>query len=137
MNTLLGLPQDLQGQLISWLVTNYNALFIYALVSKTTYKMCNYYGSRNNYLRDLSCAHAAKHNHLEVLKWARETGAPWNENTCNYAARNGHLEILKWARENGCPWNEEACSNAVETGHFEVLKWAIVNGCPCKTDICY
>jgi hypothetical protein len=23
------------------------------------------------------------------------------------AAEHGHLEVLKWARENGCPWNGE------------------------------
>jgi hypothetical protein len=43
--------------------------------------------------------------HLEVLKWAKENGCPWNENVCNNAAKNGHLEILKWAIENGCPYN--------------------------------
>jgi hypothetical protein len=26
------------------------------------------------------------------------------------AAKGGHLEMLKWARENGCPWNEETCA---------------------------
>jgi hypothetical protein len=43
---------------------------------------------------------------------------------------NGHLEILKWARDNGCPWNELTCSYAAEHGHLEVLKWAINNNCP-------
>jgi len=42
------------------------------------------------------------------LKWARENGCPWNENTCSLAAINRHLEVLKWARENGCSWNEFA-----------------------------
>ena len=44
--------------------------------------------------------------HLEVLKWARANGCPWDEGTCAYAAEGGHLEVLKWARENGCPWDE-------------------------------
>jgi hypothetical protein len=38
--------------------------------------------------------------HLEILKWARENGCPWNELTCASAARGGHLTVLKWAREN-------------------------------------
>jgi len=50
---------------------------------------------------------AAKGGHLEVLKWARENGCPWDEWTCAYAAEGGHLEVLKWARENGCPWDED------------------------------
>ena len=46
---------------------------------------------------------AALNGHLEVLKWARENGCPWDSFTCSYAALNGHLEVLRWAKENGCP----------------------------------
>ena len=41
---------------------------------------------------------------------------PWR------AAENGHLEVLKWARANGCPWNEETCRAAASSGHLEMLK---------------
>ena len=51
--------------------------------------------------------HGAAHGgHLEVLKWARENGCPWDEITCTWAAEGGHLDVLKWARENDCPWDE-------------------------------
>ena len=50
--------------------------------------------------------------------------------TSVYAAENGHLEVLKWLRENGCPWNEWTCKNAAGNGHLEILKWARENGCP-------
>jgi hypothetical protein len=50
------------------------------------------------------CENAAKEGHLEILKWARANGAPWNEWTCVRAAEKGHLEVLKWARSNGAPW---------------------------------
>ena len=49
------------------------------------------------------CRCAAWGGHLETLKWARENGCPWNEDTCLFAAKGGHLEVLQWARENGCP----------------------------------
>ena len=65
-----------------------------------------------------------------MLKWARQNGCPWYENTCEATARGGHLEVLKWARQNGCPWDEETCADAAEGGHLEVLKWARQNGCP-------
>ena len=55
----------------------------------------------------MECADAAWSGHLELLKWARLNGCPWNEFTCSRAAFNGHLGLLKWARLNGCPWNEE------------------------------
>jgi len=28
------------------------------------------------------------------------------QNICTEAAIIGYLDVLKWARENGCPWNE-------------------------------
>jgi hypothetical protein len=33
--------------------------------------------------------------------------------------------MLKWARENGCKWNEETCSFAALRGHFEALRAAL------------
>ena len=77
-----------------------------------------------------TCANAAKNGHLEVLKWLRENGCPWDDWTCLYAAEYGHLEVLKWVRENGCPWDEDTCALAAWNGHLEVLKWARENGCP-------
>jgi len=46
---------------------------------------------------------AAKTGQLEVLKWAREHGCPWDARTCEAAAESGHTELLQWAREHGCP----------------------------------
>ena len=46
------------------------------------------------------------------------------------AAENGHLEVLRWLRENGCPWDFTTCSSAAKNGHLEVLQWACENGCP-------
>ena len=40
-----------------------------------------------------------------MLKWARENGCPWDQDTCA-SRRGGHLEVLKWARANDCPWDE-------------------------------
>ena len=54
-----------------------------------------------------------------MLKWARENGCPWNEETCEYAAKHSHLETLKWARENGCPWDEWTCAWAAHKGYLE------------------
>ena len=43
---------------------------------------------------------------------------------------NGHLEVLKWARAHGCPWDESTCAKAAMNGHLEVLQWARAHGCP-------
>ena len=77
-----------------------------------------------------ACRSAARGGHLEVLKWLRKEGCPWDERTCERAASRGHLDVLKFAYENGCPWNEETCEKAARGGHLDVLQWAIDNGCP-------
>lgn len=45
-------------------------------------------------------------------------------------AGRGHLEVLKWCRANGCPWDEDIRREAAKGGHLEVLKWCRANGCP-------
>jgi hypothetical protein len=58
------------------------------------------------------------------LKWLRENGCPWNENTCINAAQIGNFKILKWARDNGCPWDEFTCPHGVSSDfHSIFLKW--------------
>ena len=96
------------------------------------------------------CNFAARAGHLEVLKWARLNGCPWDESTCCHAAKGGHLKVLQWARCDGCPWNEQCffaadqfatlqwacpwdestCAHAALKGHLEVLQWAWFNECP-------
>jgi len=84
---------------------------------------------------EYTCSTAAKSGHLQILKWAHENGCPWNEWTCYFAAFEGHLQLLKWARQNGCPWNHMVCEVASQEGHIEVLQWARKNGCTSNDDI--
>ncbi|MDE2101059.1 MAG: hypothetical protein KGL39_27680 [Patescibacteria group bacterium] len=72
---------------------------------------------------------AAANGQLNVIKWLRAQGCPWDERVCVTAARRGHLEVLEWVRANGCPWDELVCAEAARHGHLEVLKWARANGC--------
>mmetsp|Transcript_15679 Transcript_15679/g.35307 ORF Transcript_15679/g.35307 Transcript_15679/m.35307 type:complete len:105 (-) Transcript_15679:63-377(-) len=77
-----------------------------------------------------TCTYAPTEGHLEILKWARAHGCPWDESTCSLASDGGHLEILKWARAQGCPWDEDTCHFALDRGHKTVYQWAVENGCP-------
>lgn len=47
---------------------------------------------------------AARTGNLDVVKWARAQGCPWDAETCAEAARGGHLHVLAWLHDNGCPW---------------------------------
>jgi hypothetical protein len=67
---------------------------------------------------------------LDVLRWAREGGCPWDTLTCAAVARRGHLHILQWVRAHGCTWNAWTCAYAAENGHLHILQWAREHGCP-------
>jgi hypothetical protein len=86
--------------------------------------------------RRFVCKNAAQGGHLEVLRWARANGCPWDEATCASAAESGHFEVLRWARANGCPWDEATCASAAESGHFEVLKWERLSKAGTTCDTC-
>ena len=75
-------------------------------------------------------ADVAWEGHMEIVKYLRQLGISWDEDTCAHAAVSGYLELLKWARLKKCPWNEDTCSLAALNEHLELLKWARANQCP-------
>ena len=79
---------------------------------------------------------AAQARHLEVLRWAREHGCPWDVSNVCMPAYHGYLNVLKWAREHDCPWNADICTIAAEGGHLEVLQWAREHHCPWDEPTC-
>ena len=101
-----------------------------ALNSVTELRWCMERGYRERgYLTKEMARRAAFLGKLDVLKYARENGCPWDEQTPANAAYSGHLDVLKYAHENGCPWNKYTCSSAAVGGHLAVLKYAHENGC--------
>ena len=83
-----------------------------------------------------TCNFAASAGQLGILQWLRANGCPWDARTCNEAAKCGHLETLRWAREHGCDWDAAACYNAAEGGQLEVLQWLRAEGCPWDWTTC-
>ena len=56
--------------------------------------------------------------------------AKWLDSHMFAAACRGHLEVVKWLRANGCPWDENACSFAAEHKHWDTLQYLVDNKCP-------
>ena len=86
------------------------------------------YGLRTRPVRGTRsvCYKAAIKGHLEVLRWARSKGCPWDERAPCAAAAGGHLEVLKWLIKEGCPYDKRKCREAaVEGGERarKVLEW--------------
>ena len=64
-------------------------------------------------IKKLSDWNAMHLGYFYVLKDRHLRGLLENDNyLCPAAAKGGHLEVLKWLRENGCPWDEETCRYA-------------------------
>ena len=66
--------------------------------------------------------HAAGSGNLELVRWLRGEGCPWDSDTCYNAVKYGHVETLRWARENGCPWTAYTRDKAAaELGYTDEL----------------
>ena len=65
----------------------------------------------------------ARAGNLSLMKWMRENGCSWDEDSPMMAAKGGHLEIFQWLLEQQCPVDRRACSAAAGGGFLEVLKW--------------
>ena len=74
---------------------------------------------------------AAKHGHLELVKWlCGEEGLAMNEEVMANAAQcRGNLEMVQWLRGEGCPWDKETSEWAVISFDLEMLRWVRENGC--------
>ena len=54
-----------------------------------------------------------------TISWALEKCSEEKERFCEQMTRNGNVELLKFLRGKGCPWDEDACTGAASGGHLE------------------
>ena len=77
-----------------------------------------------------TCRDAAEYGHKELVRWLiQEQGFAMDRNVMSHAASSGNLELVKWLRSEGCPWDAWTCRRAAQNGHLETLRWARENGC--------
>ncbi len=76
---------------------------------------------------DLPQFWAALGDHKDFLLELRSI---WNSDTCFGAAASGNLELLKWLRERGCPWDELTTNAARAIDREDIAVWALLHGCP-------
>ncbi|KAL6056695.1 Ankyrin repeat domain-containing protein [Balamuthia mandrillaris] len=93
---------------------------------------------------------AAWEGRLEVIKWLRSRGCPWDEYACMAAVEGGHLETLKWLRAEDdesrrdraagrptrapCPWDSWTVMAAAEKNQVHIVEWLKRNGAPVPKD---
>ena len=80
----------------------------------------------------LCASRAAYTAHVHILQWMKDNGmiGEWHGYHMFSAASFGHLEVVKWLRANGCPWDEDACRRAAEHKHWDTLQYLVDNKCP-------
>lgn len=66
---------------------------------------------------------------IPLLKLFRGNGYVFTEGTCALAAKYGDVQLLRWLKYKGCPWDEETCIQAVLFKHYGALVNAHENGC--------
>lgn len=81
------------------------------------------------------CKQAAAKGSVSILRYLREQGCPWNEETFAAAAGSGSFPVLRYLRKQGCPFDTTALTAAAKNGHSGVIKWLteVVN-CPRSPD---
>ena len=86
-------------------------------------------------LHEMHCRFAVRYERLNILKLFCENNFNWDKWTTTWCGQYGgpvRLEMLKYARDNGCPWDETLIENAICYRNWDILVWAIKKGCPIK-----
>jgi hypothetical protein len=80
----------------------------------------------------------AKANHMDTLRWLRDTGAVSivSSRVLKYAALHGDLDMVQWLRAHDCPWHANMWCKVVarHCGDRAMLRWLLDNGCPLPND---
>lgn len=83
------------------------------------------------------CETSARTGSLEILKFLRSIGCPWDETTTSGAVKFGHLDCLKYACENGCPITSSAVNEAAGWGYVDIVQYLRECGCSWNEHTCY
>ena len=79
--------------------------------------------------------HAIRSRNLNNVKWIHQCneGFEWKSDHFDVAIEYGELEIMKWMKASGCPWDSYTFQFAAITcdgNNFEILEWLRINNCP-------
>ncbi|PNH03482.1 Ankyrin repeat domain-containing protein [Tetrabaena socialis] len=81
-------------------------------------------------LRTKAMEAAAGAGQLEVCRWLRQQGCPWNSDAPDAAAGAGHKEVCEWLHAEGCPFGDDVVRRAAAKGRWAVCEWLLINICP-------
>jgi hypothetical protein len=111
------------------------------------------------------CKVAAEAGELDMLRWAREQGAAWDDDLIlEQAASSGDIEVAAWVKQQPgvalsasamtaaakdgdiamceyllaeqCSFDQSACYEAAAHGHWDALRWLQEHGCAWHEYVC-
>jgi hypothetical protein len=65
----------------------------------------------------------ARHNNLNVLKWAKSQGCTINSKISRHAAESRNIEMMEWLQSLGIKITDSALGSAVVCGDIAMLDW--------------
>jgi hypothetical protein len=74
--------------------------------------------------------HAARGGNVDMLKWLKEKGLDFTENTFKYGAMGGSVPVLQYLHDQKCPWDHEVSGEAARHGQLTALKWLLEHDAP-------
>ena len=74
-----------------------------------------------------ACYEAAASNNIQLMRWLRARGCPWDARTCSMAASRGHIDMLRWLRSQSppCPWESFTSQTAAQSDDVATLTWLL------------
>ncbi len=108
----------------------YDGWSVYYAIGTGNLELVEVIWNRDNSIKIWSknlCNCTAHANLLHILIFLHKNNIFNGEDICMGAASSGNLEILKWALENGAPWNDNIRDHiktiATEKNNLELLEW--------------
>lgn len=114
----------------SWMSADEDAELCNAAASVNNYEMLKWLIRKGCKMSAGVLISFAKCGNLAALQQLHSDGYCLVSGCCNLAARHDHLEILKWLHENGCKWNNITWVFAKVGGSSRILQYLRDNGCP-------
>ena len=82
------------------------------------------------------CSFAAEHGHKHILEWAFQNSTI-DEMTGNFAAKGGKTNVLDWMLHKNIEIDVFVCKSAAYYGHVHVLEWLTKMRQPVCNLLCY
>ena len=74
---------------------------------------------------------AAESGHLHILEYLADRKFAFNTTACIAAAKHGHLDCLKYLHETAkAPWNDWSVYHAHKNNHLDCVQYLLDNNCP-------